>query len=176
MDGEVVEDVEDDELALRAGWGELGLDPGIEGGAVGRGVESPRARPALVRAQAGDEGLGARMAEGGMVAHPLATAGAAAHPGHVGPGAAFVDEDQPVRCLAHPWLALGYPRLARRPDAPRSRSEAWSDFFVRQPGAVEQPRDRWRGCAPDPALPGAAASSSSVMSGTASTRPTRTST
>ena len=67
-----------------------------------------------VGAQAGDEGLGARVAERGTVAHPLAAPGAAAQPGHVGLGAALVDEDQPVRLLPHarpgvpgPMLPLG---------------------------------------------------------------------
>ena len=63
-------------------------------------------------AQAGDEGLDARVAERGTVAHALATPGAAAQPRHVGLGAALVDEDQPVRLLAHARLALGMPVLA----------------------------------------------------------------
>lgn len=102
VDGEVVED---DDVAAREGGGELGLDPGVEGGAVDRPVEHPRGDEAVM-AQAGDEGLAVGVAERRVVDDPDPAPGAAAAPGHVGLGAALVDEDQPLRLRLHPRLPL----------------------------------------------------------------------
>jgi hypothetical protein len=105
--------VEDDDVALPELRGELGLDPDVEGGAVHRPPEQP-GRDQPVVAQAGDEGLRALVAQRRMVAQPRAAPRPAAQPRHVGLGAAFVDEDQPVRLLAHPRLTPPGPFGARR--------------------------------------------------------------
>jgi hypothetical protein len=54
------------------------------------------------------------MAVRGVVAHPDAAPRPTAQPGHVGLGGAFVDEDQPVRLLAHPGLTPPRPVRPRR--------------------------------------------------------------
>ena len=108
VDGEVVED---DNVAGAQGGDELGLQPGLECGAVHRPVEHPGGDKAIV-APAGDEGLGARVAEGGLALHPLSEPGAAARARHVGLGAAFVHEDQPAASRAC--------RLGASPPSPRA--------------------------------------------------------
>jgi hypothetical protein len=105
--------VEDDDVALPELGRELGLDPDVEGGAVHRAVEQPGRDQAVV-AQSGDEGLRALVAQRRVVAHPHPSQRPAAQPRHVGPGAAFVDEDQPVRLGAHPRLPPAGPFGARR--------------------------------------------------------------
>ena len=139
VDGEVVED---DHVALAQGGGELGLDPGVEGGAVDRAVEHPGRHQAVV-AQAGDEGLGARVAERGVIAHPLA---APARPrARVMLVLVPHSSTKTSRCgsCAHARLAPADP-LRRAPRGrPRARApRRGATFFVCHAGPGQHPRDR----------------------------------
>ncbi len=165
--------VEDDDVALAELRRELGLDPDVEGGAVHRAVEQPRGDQPVV-AQAGDEGLGALVAQRRMVAHPRAAPRPAAGPRHVGLGAAFVDEDQPVRLLAHPRLTQLGPFGARRAHVGALPLAGDQRLFLYVSSARISAREIEEGCAFTPcSASSAAASSGMVMSGTASTISTK---
>lgn len=107
--GEVVED---DDIALIEGRSELGLDIGFEDLAVHRAIDD-EGRGEAVAAQAGDEGLGIPMTEGGLGAQALALGTAPVEPGHLCRGSGLVDEDQPMGLTPHPRLTLVGPLVAR---------------------------------------------------------------
>src|SRR5690606_826000 len=64
------------------GGGKLGLDPGLDDLAVHRSVHQPGCGQAIA-SQAGDEGLGAPVAERSACLHPLAAPCPAVQPGHL---------------------------------------------------------------------------------------------
>ncbi len=80
LDGEVVDD---HDIAARKRRGELGLDVGVEGGAVDRAVDHP-GRHQAIGTQPGDEGLRAPLRMGSTRAQPLPPASAAAKARHLG--------------------------------------------------------------------------------------------
>lgn len=75
MDGQIVED---DNIAARQGGRKLGLDIGIEGGAV-HGVVDDSLCSEPEGSQSGDKGLGSPMAERFIHVQSLATRATAAH-------------------------------------------------------------------------------------------------
>ena len=168
--------IEDDDVALAELRRELGFDPDVEGGAVHRPVEQPGRHQPIV-AQAGDEGLRPLVAQRRVVAHPRAPPRPPAQPRHVGPGAAFVDEDQPVRLLAHPRLPPAGPFGARRAHVGALPLAGDQRLFLYVMSARISAREIEEGCAFTPCSASSArASSGIVMSGTASTSSTRKST
>ena len=112
MGGEVVEN---DDVALFERRGKLRRDIGLEDAAVHRGIDDKGRRQA-VASQPGDEGLGLPVPERRPGLEPLALRTAATQPCHLGVGAGFVDEDQPVPLKPHLRLTPGDPFLARLPD------------------------------------------------------------
>jgi hypothetical protein len=80
-----------------------------------------------VTAQARDEGLGEPMAERRLGVKTPALEAAPAQPGHFGRGAGLIDEDQPMRLLAHAGLALGRP--VRAPVGHRGVLVRWPAAF-----------------------------------------------
>ena len=80
-----------------------------------RGIDDKGRRQA-VASQPGDEGLGLPVPERRPGLEPLALRTAATQPCHLGVGAGFVDEDQPVSLKPHLRLTPGDPFLARLPD------------------------------------------------------------
>jgi hypothetical protein len=116
--------VEDDDVAGAQGRRELGLDIGLEDLPVHRRVDDPGCcQP--VMAKGSDEGLRAPMAEGGACSEPLAFASPASQSGHLGGRRGLIDEDQPMRLLAH-------PRLATAPPCPPSLGNVSACGFVGQ--------------------------------------------
>ena len=128
--------------------GELGLDPGVEGGAVDRPLEDPRRDQAVV-SQTGDEGLGAlRAAKRRMVAHPLAAPRRGRAPGSCWSWCRIRRRrpaDAAPRASAA-GAALSSPRAPRARPPARAPKHA-ATFFVRQPVPGQHPRDRRHGCA-----------------------------
>ena len=165
--------VEHDDVALAELRRELGFDPDVEGGAVHRSVEQPGRHQPIV-AQAGDEGLRPLVAQRRVVAHPRAAPRPPAQPRHVGPGAAFVDEDQPVRLLAHPRLPPAGPVGARRAHVGALPLAGDQRLFLYIMPARISAREIDEGSTFTPCSASSArASSGIVMSGTASTSSTR---
>lgn len=103
--------VEDDDIAWRKGWRELGFDVGFEDTAVHGLIDDPR-RGQAIAAQGGDEGLRFPMAERRMRLQTLAAQCPPAQAGHFGGRSRLVNEQQPVRFLAHPGLTVFTPDLA----------------------------------------------------------------
>jgi len=95
--------VENDNVAFGQGRRELGLDIGIEGGAVHGFVDDP-GRAQAVAAQCGDEGLRPPMAKGGMRSEAVALSASSTQARHFGGDGCFVDEDKTARLLAHERL------------------------------------------------------------------------
>ena len=153
--------VEHDDVALAEAPARVGFRPRRR---RRRGSSARRA----ARAPPADRSAGRRrrsaslVAQRRVVAHPRAPPRPPAQPRHVGPGAAFVDEDQPVRLLAHPRLAPARPVGARRAHVGAlPTSLAISDFFctscrrgsapARSTRDRPSPRARPRAPAPAPA-------------------------
>ncbi len=125
VDGEVVED---DDVALREGRRELGLDPGVEGWPVDCLFDHP-GRGQAVTAQAGDEGLRSPMAEWGVGVQPRAAPAAAAKPHHLCVDGGLIDEDQAMRFEPHPWLAQVGPDPALGADVLACAFRCHQRFF-----------------------------------------------
>ena len=105
VDGEIVED---DDVALVQGRGELGLDVEIERGPVHGLVDDP-GRGQAMAAQAGDEGLRAPVAEGRRGGQSGSLAAATAQAGHLGGEAGLVEENEAVAGHPHQRLTLRLP-------------------------------------------------------------------
>ena len=120
--------VHDDDVAAPQRRGELGLDVGLEDAPVHRRVddEGGGERPAT---QAGDEGLGFPMAEGGFGAQPPSFQAAPARAGHFGVRPRLVDEHQALRLKPHSRLALVDPGLARLADVGMIAFARLESFF-----------------------------------------------
>ena len=125
VDGEIVED---DDIALRQGRCELGLDVEIECDAIHGLVDDPWcAQP--VAAQAGDEALGPPMSERGRGGKPLSAAAAASQPDHFGVDRGLVDEDEPVRLDPHQRLAAYDPETVLLSDVNACAFRRHQRFF-----------------------------------------------
>ncbi len=100
--------VEDDHISPAQGRRELGLDVGLEDVPVYRRIDDPgRGQPIMTKGC--DKRLRAPMAERCAGLEPCSFARTPSQSGHLGGGCSFIDEDQPVRLFAHPWLASAPP-------------------------------------------------------------------
>jgi len=104
--------VEDDDVAFRQSWCQLGFNPGIEDDPVHRLIDD-EGRGQAPMAQSGDKGLGFPVTEWGLRPKPQAFERASAQPGHLGGGAGFVDEDETVALAPQPRLPTA-PGFTRR--------------------------------------------------------------
>ena len=86
--------------------GNVGI--GVEGGTVHSALDHPRRDQGVLR-QSSDEGLRAPFAEWGCAVQPLPDRGTSAEPREVRLDRRLVDEDQPVRFLAHARLTAHDP-------------------------------------------------------------------
>ena len=100
--------VEDDDVARIEGRRELGLDVDLEDLARHRAVDDPGSGQA-VAAQACDERLRLPVAERGTSLEPLPVKRAATQARQLRGGGRLINEDQPVRLLTHPRLAVQPP-------------------------------------------------------------------
>ena len=110
--GEVVED---HDIALLQGRGQLGFDIEVEEFAVYWPTNDPgRVQP--VMAQGGDEGLGLPVSEGGVIDQTRPAGGPSCRLGHVGLERGFVDKPYACQHVTHEWLAAVDPDIARQRD------------------------------------------------------------
>lgn len=103
--GQVVEDDDGSRIKHR---GQLGLDVSVEGRTVHGSIDDPWRDQGVLR-QSGNECLGAPLAKGCRAIEPLADRGTSAQPREVRLDRRLVNEDQPVRLLAHAGLTAGDP-------------------------------------------------------------------
>jgi len=102
--------IQDDDVTWLKRRGELGFDIGLEDLPVHRSVDNPRRRQ-TVAAQGGDEGLGPPMTEWSARPEALTSTSPAVQPRHLRRRSRLVDEDKPMRFLAHPGLPMPSPDL-----------------------------------------------------------------
>ena len=107
--------VEDDDITLLEGRGELRLDIGLEDASVHRPIDDKRRRQPMT-SQPGDEGLGLPVSKRCLGLEALALCAATTQARHLGAGAGLVNEDEPVSFEPHLRLTLGQPFIARLPD------------------------------------------------------------
>jgi hypothetical protein len=110
--GEVVQD---HDIALEQGRGQLSFDVEVEEFAVYRPTDDPgRVQP--VMAQRGDEGLGLPMPERGVLDQTRPAGGPSGGFGHVGLERGFIDEHQSCQHVTHEGLAAVDPDIAGQRD------------------------------------------------------------
>ena len=110
--GEVVEDYD---VALVQGRGQLGFDIEVEEFPVHRPADHPgRVQP--VMAQGGDEGLRLPVAKRGVIHEPRPAWCPSGRLGHVRLECSFVDERQPCQHVTQEGLAAVDPDIARQCD------------------------------------------------------------
>ena len=109
MGGEIVED---NDVALLEGRGQLGLDISFEDFAVHWRIDDKGRREAF-RCQGGYEGLRLPVTEGCLGMQPLALQATSAKPRHLGCRPGLVNKHQPAKGLPHPRLAMLNPFAAR---------------------------------------------------------------
>jgi len=110
--GEVVQD---HDIALVQGRGQLGFDIKVEEFAVYWPTNDPR-RVQPVMAQRRDESLSLPVAEGGMIHQTRPAWRPSGRLGHVGLERGFVDKPYPCQHVTHEGLAVVDPDIARQCD------------------------------------------------------------
>lgn len=105
--------IEDDNIALAQGWGELGLDVGHKGVAIHGAIDHPWRYQAVV-AKAGNESQGFPVAVGNRGDQPQALFCPSSKARHFGVQAGFVDEDDLAELLGVSFQ----PGLTPAPDGP----------------------------------------------------------
>jgi hypothetical protein len=131
MDGKVVQD---DGRAGCQSRGKLGLDPGIEGGAVHRARDHPWCDQ-VVTGQPGDECLGGPAYEGPAAGQALSFRSAPAQPGQARPDGGFIHKDKAMGHLPHqalPSRPIG-PRPAKRRPVTLGCDQAFFYMSARMP-------------------------------------------
>ena len=129
--------VEDHDIARFQGWGELGLDIGLEHLPVHRTIDDKGGHQAIVT-QASDECLRLPMSEGHRGFQPRPFGGAAPQTGHFGIGSGLVEEHQTMGLAPHQRLAALNPLLAQQPDIrPHLLGRDQSFFYRSAPVPVE---------------------------------------
>lgn len=103
--------VENDDIAGRQGWGQLGLDVDFEDLPVHRRIDDPW-RCESVASQSGNEGLCFPRAERCMAAVALAAWRPACAFGQFRAGRGFIDEDEPWQGLVEEWPPAVHPQIA----------------------------------------------------------------
>ena len=78
-----------------------------------RAGDHPRCNQRIL-CQPGDEGLRAPFFKRRSAVKPLTLEAASAQSGEIGFDGGFVNKDQPVWLLAHPWQATGNPQPSRQ--------------------------------------------------------------